>query len=201
MIIQYELQYREANGTLFSQNFSSNDALMATIENLSPNTFYTLNIRAYTYLGGGPFSDSVNVTTLPQGKLLQQKLRYLTISTAPDPVSIVSVQSGLSSSMLTVSWVEPYIPNGVISYYTVFYLPVNNTYGPITESMRKRQLVEDGEFKANFNESPGTLANLNGSVSYMIQVSAVAVFNGVELFGDRSMTTIGTTAEGGNVLV
>ena len=126
---------------------------------------------------------------------------HLIISTAPDPVSNVTVQSRLSSSMLTVSWVEPYVSNGVISYYIVFYLPVNNTYGPITESVRKRQLVEDGEFTANFNESPGTLTNLNGSVTYMIQVSAIAVFNGVELFGDRSMSTISTTAEGGNVFM
>ena len=126
---------------------------------------------------------------------------HLIISTAPDPVSNVTVQSRLSSSMLTVSWVEPYVPNGVISYYIVFYLPVNNTYGPITESVRKRQLVEDGEFTANFNESPGILTNLNGSVTYLIQVSAVAVFNGVELFGDRSMSTISTTAEGGNVFM
>jgi len=100
--------------------------------------------------------------------------------------------------MLTVSWVEPYVPNGVISYYIVFYLPVNNTYGPITEGERKRQLVENGEFTVNFNESPGTLTNLNGSVTYMIQVSAVAVFNGVQLFGDQSMAIVGTTAEGGN---
>ena len=103
--------------------------------------------------------------------------------------------------MLTVSWMEPYVPNGVISYYIVFYLPVNNTYGAIMEGTRKRQLVEDGEFTANFNESPGTLTNLNGSVTYMIQVSAVAIFNGVELIGDRSTATVGTTAEGGNVCV
>jgi len=70
VIIQYELQYTEANGTSYSQNVNSSDDLMATIESLSPNTFYTLDIRAYTYLGGGPFSDSVNVTTLPQGELL-----------------------------------------------------------------------------------------------------------------------------------
>ncbi|XP_065910272.1 protein sidekick-2-like isoform X2 [Dysidea avara] len=182
VITQYELQYREANDTSYSgQNVSNSDTLIVTIGSLSPNTFYTLNIRAYTYLGRGPFSDSVNVTTLPQ---------------APDPVSTVTVQSRLSSSMLTVSWMEPYVPNGVISYYIVFYLPVNNTYGAIMEGTRKRQLVEDGEFTANFNESPGTLTNLNGSVTYMIQVSAVAIFNGVELIGDRSTATVGTTAEG-----
>ena len=86
--------------------------------------------------------------------------------------------------MLTINWMEPDIPNGAITHYTVFYLPVSGPYGPIiTSNRRKRQLVQDGEFAMDFTGTSGTLTNLNGSVTYRIQVSAVALNN---IVGDRS---------------
>ena len=99
--------------------------------------------------------------------------------------------------MLTINWMEPGVPNGVISYYTVFYLPVSGPYGPImTSNRRKRQLAQDGEFAMDFTGTSATLTNLNGSVTYRIEVSATALFNGMELVGDRSNVTIVTTTAG-----
>ena len=103
--------------------------------------------------------------------------------------------------MLTINWMEPDVPNGVITRYTVFYLPVSGPYGPImTSNRRKRQLAQDGEFAMNFTGTSGTLTNLDGSVTYRIQVSAVALYNGVELFGNRSTAETITTTEGSESL-
>jgi len=66
IIIQYEVQY-SGNGITSLVTFT--DTLMGTIEGLSPDTIYTLQIRAYTRVGAGPFSDSITVMTLPQRKL------------------------------------------------------------------------------------------------------------------------------------
>ena len=99
--------------------------------------------------------------------------------------------------MLTISWMEPDAPNGVITHYMVFYLPVSGPYGPImTSNRRKRQLAQDGEFAMGFTGTSGTLTNLNGSVTYRIQVSAVALYNGNELLGSRSIPEMITTSEG-----
>ncbi|XP_065904893.1 uncharacterized protein [Dysidea avara] len=165
IIIQYEVQY-SVNSTTLLVNFA--DTLMGTVEGLSPVTLYTLQIRAYTRVGIGPFSSMITLMTLPE---------------VPTPVPSVTIQS-ISSSMLTINWMEPDIPNGAITHYTVFYLPVSGPYGPIiTSNRRKRQLVQDGEFAMDFTGTSGTLTNLNGSVTYRIQVSAVALNN---IVGDRS---------------
>jgi len=66
IITQYEVQYSVGSTTSYV-NFTG--ALMGTIEGLSPATNYTLQIRAYTRVGAGPFSDSITVMTLPQRKL------------------------------------------------------------------------------------------------------------------------------------
>ena len=104
--------------------------------------------------------------------------------------------------MLTINWMEPDIPNGVVSHYTVFYLPVSGPYGPImTSNRKKRQLAQDGEFAMDFTGTSATLTNLNGSVTYRIEVSAIALYNGLELVGDRSSAVMITTLEGGKLIV
>ena len=83
-------------------------------------------------------------------------------------------------------------------HYRVFYLPVRGPYGPImASSRRKRQSVQAGEFFMNFNGTTGTLTNLNGSVTYSIQVAAVTIFNEQEVIGDRSAAIEMTTSTGG----
>ena len=66
IIIQYEVQY-SVNSTTLLVNFA--DTLMGTVEGLSPVTLYTLQIRAYTRVGIGPFSSMITLMTLPEGKL------------------------------------------------------------------------------------------------------------------------------------
>ncbi|XP_065904644.1 receptor-type tyrosine-protein phosphatase S-like isoform X2 [Dysidea avara] len=178
VIVQYEVQY-SVNTTASLVNFT--DTLMDTVEGLSPGTIYTLQIRAYTRVGAGPFSVGISVTTLLEPP-------------APVPGVMVPV---ISSSMLTIYWMEPNVPNGMIVRYTVFYLPVSGPYGPIIISnRRKRQLPQDGEFSVDFTGTSGTLTNLNGSVTYRIQVSAIALHNGTELLGNRSTAEMIATSEG-----
>ena len=49
----------------------------------------------------------------------------------------------------------------------------------------------------NFTGTTGTLANLNGSVTYRIQVAVVVTIDGQEVTGDRSDANEMTTSEGG----
>ena len=81
--------------------------------------------------------------------------------------------------------------------YRVFYLPVRGPYGPIMVSnRRKRQSAEAGEFIMDFPGNTGTLTNLNGSVTYRIQVAAVTTFDYDEVIGDRSAVIEMITLEG-----
>ena len=58
--------------------------------------------------------------------------------------------------------------------YIVFYQPVRGPYGPIVSGNRRRRRQLNQNFTMNFTGPPGTLTNLNGSVTYSIQVAAVA---------------------------
>ena len=87
----------------------------------------------------------------------------------------------------------------VLLHYTVFYLPVRGPYDLIMASNRReRQTSQSGELTMNFTTgTTGTLINLNGSVTYMIQVAAVVMLNGQVVTGDRSTIFYVTTQEGG----
>ena len=82
--------------------------------------------------------------------------------------------------------------------YIVFYQPVSGPYGPIVSSNRRRRQLNQ-EFTMNFTEPPGTLTNLNGSVTYRIQVVAVACALNQKLIGNRSMAVMVTTSIGSKV--
>ena len=121
---------------------------------------------------------------------------------APEPVANISIPTqSISSSMLTINWMEPDAPNGVISHYTVFYLPVSDPYGPImTSNRRKRQLAQGGEFAMDFTGTSATLTNHNGSLTYRIEVSVNALYNVLERVGNRSNAIMITTLEGGTII-
>ena len=114
------------------------------------------------------------------------------------PVSNVIVHNeSVTSSTLTLTWMEISLTSSDFSHYTVFYLPVRGPYGPIMASnRRKRQSAQAGELTMNFTGTTGTLTNLYGAVTYRIQVAAVALFNGQEVIGDRSLAVEMTTSEG-----
>ena len=124
---------------------------------------------------------------------------YCICCVVPAPVSNIIVSNDsetFSTSVLT--WMEVNLTTSMFSHYTVFYLPVRGPYGPIMASnWRKRQSAQAGEFTMNFTGTIGTLTNLNGSVTYMIQVVVVVTTDGQEVTGDRSDATEMTTSEGG----
>ena len=121
---------------------------------------------------------------------------------APHPVSnVVIPNESVTSSALTLTWMEIILANSKLSHYTVFYLPVRGPYGPILASYRKkRQSAQVEELTMNFTGTTGTLTNLYGEVIYIIQVAAVSTFNGQNVIGDRSPAIEMMTLEGGEQL-
>ena len=122
---------------------------------------------------------------------------------APGPVSNVTISNDfITSSALTLTWMETRLINSKLSHYTVFYLPLRGPYGPIMASDRrgKRQSAQAGELTMNFTGTTGTLTNLHGAVTYRIQVVAVSTFNGQNVTGDRSSAIEILTLEGGEQL-
>ena len=104
----------------------------------------------------------------------------------------------MTSSTLTLTWMEISLAISNFSHYTVFYLPVRGPYGPImTSNRRKRQSTQDGELTMNFTGTTGTLTGLYGAVTYRIQVAVVGILNGQEITCDRSDAVQATTLENG----
>ena len=125
---------------------------------------------------------------------------------APNTVfGLTILNESLTSSTLTLSWLEISLANSVLTHYTVFYLPMNGPYDRIiANNRRKRQSAQPGESIMNFTTATtGTLTNLNGSVTYRIEVAAVVMLNvnGQVVTGDRSIATVINTKEGGEQLV
>ena len=118
---------------------------------------------------------------------------------APGPVSNVTVPNeSITSSTLTLTWMEISLTSSIFSHYTVFYLPVRGPYGPIMASnRRKRQSAQAGELTMNFTGTTGTLTDLYGAVTYRIQVATIVILNGQEVIGDRSAANEVDTLEGG----
>jgi len=88
IIIQYEVQY-SVNSTTSLVNFT--DTLMGTVEGLSPHTIYTLQIRAYTRVGAGPFGDEITLETLPECKIATAVLLYLSNNILKKPIKCTVV--------------------------------------------------------------------------------------------------------------
>ena len=118
---------------------------------------------------------------------------------APSLITNVTIPDDtVTSSELTLNWMTINLTNSVLMHYTVIYLPVRGPYGPIMASnRRKRQSAQPGEFTMNFIGTTGTLMDLNGSVTYRIQVAAVVMLSGQVVTGDRSAATEVTTSIGG----
>ena len=114
-------------------------------------------------------------------------------------VSDVNVSDdSVTSSELTLTWMDISMTSSNFRFYRVFYLPVRGPYGDImANNRRKRQsFARAGDLTFDFDEASGTLNNLNGSVMYSIQVTAVTTFNDSEVIGDRSAAIERTTLEG-----
>ena len=67
----YEVRYTSSDfGDNVNQtlNTSTGDATSLTVENLEEFTNYTIEVRAYTLAGAGPYSSPMDVWTLPDRK-------------------------------------------------------------------------------------------------------------------------------------
>jgi len=74
IITQYEVQYKRSSDSLFTiSNISSTiigDTIIGRVEGLVPRTMYKLQIRAYTQVGVGPYSNKLTLETLSECELL-----------------------------------------------------------------------------------------------------------------------------------
>ena len=122
---------------------------------------------------------------------------YICLILEPEIVTNVSVpDENISPSTLNVDWIEVDEQEGVNIFYRIFYQPVQGPYGSIASGHRRRQL--DQEFTMDFTGPPGTLINLNGSVTYNIQVAAIAraLYSNQTVIGNRSEAIMIITSTG-----
>lgn len=128
------------------------------------------------------------------------KLESYIFYLAPDAVANVTTSvENVSFSAITVNWVELDEQTGFNISYIVFFQPLSGPYGPIVSGNRMRRQLNQG-FTMNFTRPPGTLTNLNGSVTYSIQVAAVACALNEKLIGNLSMPIMVNTSVGSKLL-
>ena len=79
IISQYQIHYRSGDGDNFVQQNITNNVLIYTVTGLSINTKYEFQVRAFTIIGNGPFSDH-NIIVHP-GKFSCKLLNHLVMLT------------------------------------------------------------------------------------------------------------------------
>ena len=67
-IIVYEVHYTSSDNVNQTLNTSSGNDTSLLVEGLKEFTNYTIEVRAYTSVGPGPYSSSMNIRTLPDRK-------------------------------------------------------------------------------------------------------------------------------------
>ena len=162
--------------------------------------------HTHTYTNFADKSNFKKPGIIRKYRLISTNFKTLTIASfdyvchvALGPVSGLNTSSDdpVTSSEFTLTWMDIGMTSSNFRHYIVFYLPVRGPYGPIMASnRRKRQSVQPEGFIMNFTGTTGTLTNLNGSVTYRIQVAAVTTFDSDEVIGDRSAAILLTTLEG-----
>ena len=140
----------------------------AVVYDLTPFTRYSFRVRAFSF--GDPMdrpnfihigisSGEVTVRTHEDGKMLSYWFNYMFatyyIYTVPEAPTNFSA-TAISSTMMTLSWNEPDVTNGVLLYYTVVY---NNTTDTLT-------MVYDN---TKFGD---TITGLNEDTSYSFVIYA-----------------------------
>ena len=187
-IITYNVSY-----DVFQHNFNeiSNLTNNTTIEleNLKPGMQYFITVEAL-YNGVTCGSVQVNATTAVSKSLSISSLydfQSIRSILAPDHVTNVSILD--TSSTVTVNWAEVNEQTDFNISYRVFYQPESGPYDHLVSGdRRRRQLDQELIFRMDFMNPPGTLTNLNGSVTYSIQVAAIvrSKYSNYELIGNQS---------------
>ena len=96
------------------------------LSNLLPYTNYFCNLSASTSVGEGP-SINIVVRTYEDSKILYFEIVVITLSflgpgSSPTNLNIIII----NSSALLLSWLQPLIPNGIITKYTINCIGENN---------------------------------------------------------------------------
>ncbi len=140
--------------------------LEVVLEGLEEYVSYNISVRAYTSVGGGPFSSGVLATTLQDGKTGLFLIPYVT-NRSPFPIvpsaSPLSVQvNTTNSTSILITWEQlPAIDqNGGITHYEVQYKPLETFSGMLVTT------------SANSTATFIFLVDLQEYVNYSISVRA-----------------------------
>jgi len=128
-ITSYTVNYTPVNSGTRSENFTNATSLV--IATLQPFTNYSVAVQACTDAGCGPFSDEIFVLT-------QQE--------APAAPSEVNA-TNLSSTKISVTWLQPDPTNGVIQHYIVTYY-LSGSPGDNTTESTTNTSITIGELSA-----------------------------------------------------
>ena len=145
-ITMYEVRYTDLNfGENVNQtlNTSSGDELSLVVSGLEEFANYTIEVRAYTAVGPGPYSSPIDVQTLPDSKCVCVCVCLHIIfvcSTVPSAsVTDLTVRETRSTSVY-LSWgpVNDRDQNGIILFYGIYYRLYNSPddYGMINVTTR-----------------------------------------------------------------
>ena len=126
VITQYEVEYNQStfDSVPTTQNIIV-DSTMAVLTGLEEYVEYSIQVRGYTGVGSGPYSDAMNMTTNQDGELFvcnsYSSILLLIFLQSPVPSSFPMNMSAttLSASEIRVNWTTfPEIDhNGIITNY------------------------------------------------------------------------------------
>ena len=126
-IIYYSLRCSFYNLTSFMswEDLQIHDTTY-TLSNLLSYTNYSCNISASTSVGEGP-STNIVVRTDEDSKIVFSEINVICLSflgpgSSPINLNIIII----NSSALLLSWLQPLIPNGIITKYTINCIGENN---------------------------------------------------------------------------
>ena len=131
LITMYEVQYEplETFGGQIQTQTMNVTALDTDLRGLEEFVNYTINVRAYTIVGEGPYSMQMTAMTPPDGKNLRIPVYhchsfFLVPSLPPQNVQL----QVMSATEISVRWMEvpPLHENGIVEIYEVLYQPLQS---------------------------------------------------------------------------
>ncbi|XP_011404665.2 PREDICTED: receptor-type tyrosine-protein phosphatase delta-like isoform X2 [Amphimedon queenslandica] len=153
-ITSYRIRYSIPFQTPFNPVIVSAPSTTARIENLEKYTIYNFSVAAGTARGYGPYSDWINIRTLND------------TSSVPLNLQVVG-EPGRTN--ITIQWMIPAFPNGIITSYNVYYQPFKANSGgedPSFNSSERSVTVQAISLST-------TLLDLYPNSTYTISVTAI----------------------------
>ncbi|XP_071799478.1 receptor-type tyrosine-protein phosphatase F-like [Asterias amurensis] len=177
IIISYEIRYWKTgsgNQTLgdtvrITKQFAS-QYQTRKISNLEGSISYSVQVRAETNVGHGPWSDIATVTTDP-GEPSQ-------------PRSLIAKE--ITQTSITLSWKKPQYPNGVIVNYIVEHRVLARPYDQSFSFNTRSEFWSSKVLVTSLNE---VISDLEPSTQYEVRVRAV---NNANMSGNISQVEVFT---------